>query len=159
MSLDTVVPTYGQRFKAVRVGRGWVPGKKPRLTQRQVAKALGYELPAPASPLEKKTRLPRLVTVQDHATALGCQPWELLLGVPTDYDHLRWPGLSPQDVEHLLAGLALLAPEQRMAVVRTCAKAVLDYGSLFPAETPSVRKSKPVTEESVGKTFRRKMHP
>lgn len=156
MPLDSCVPTYGQRFQIVRMGKDWAPGKKPRLTQRKVAEALGYVLPAPVSPLEKLKRLPKPQTIQEHAVALKCEPWELLLGVPTVYDELRWPSLSVREIEDLLAGFQLLPSAQRTAVLQTCAKAVRDAGPLFLIESPSTRKSKIETPAIGGNTSRRK---
>jgi len=34
-------------------------------------------------------RVPRATTIIKHAKALGCEPWELLDGVETEYDKLR----------------------------------------------------------------------
>ena len=103
--------SYGEQFRRLRQRAG--------LTQEQVAKALRYKRAAPVSLLERTTaRLPRARTIKIHATALRCEPWELLAGVPTDYDRLRTrTPLSDEELGILLWGLASLEARDRRVVL------------------------------------------
>lgn len=147
MALDCGVATYGQRFRAIRLGPGWQPGKPAKVTQEKLAKG-HFERPAPVSKLEHpESKLPKPVTILEHAELLKCEPWELLLGVPTEYDRLRWPDLSDAQLEAMLAGLRVMPAEQRAAVLRTCAKAVAALSDpLIQPETRPSRRSTPVSE-------------
>jgi transcriptional regulator with XRE-family HTH domain len=88
--------SYGERFRACRQRAG--------LTQEQVAKRLRYRRAAPVSLLERKTtKVPRAKTIKKHAAALGCHPWELLAGVATEYDPLRFQtALSTEELAVIL---------------------------------------------------------
>lgn len=103
--------TYGQRFKQLRQQQG--------LTQEQVAVALKFKRPAPVSLIERRlVKPPRQHTIKRHAAALGCQPCELLAGVPTEYDWLRTlPPVPSAELGVWLVGLAYLSPANRKTVV------------------------------------------
>ena len=96
--------SYGEQFRRLRERRG--------LTQEAVAAALKYKRAAPVSLIERKsTKVPRPKTIKKHALALACEPWELLAGVPTEYDWLRTPRpLTTGEMGILLFGLAHFSP-------------------------------------------------
>ena len=73
---------YGARFKQIRKAR-W------KGTVLQLAKKLGTDYPTSIYNIERAWRVPQLRTIQKHATALGCEPWELLQDVETEYDRAR----------------------------------------------------------------------
>lgn len=73
---------YGKRFRQLRKAR-W------KGTVLGLAKALGSEYPPTIYNIEKDWRVPSLTTLAKHASALGCQPWELLENVETDADRVR----------------------------------------------------------------------
>lgn len=73
---------YGARFKQIRKER-W------KGTVLQLAKKLGTDYPTSIYNIERAWRVPQLRTIQKHATALGCDPWELLQDVDTEYDRAR----------------------------------------------------------------------
>lgn len=158
MALDCGVATYGQRFLAVRLGPGWREGQKPRITQEKLAKDY-FKRAAPVSKLENpKAKLPKASTIQEHATdLLQCEPWELLLGVPSEYDRLRWPDLNDAQLETLLAGLKVMPAHQLEAILRTCGKAVAALPDpLIQVVKRSSRKSKPGTEGKETQTHQRR---
>lgn len=157
MGVECGVATYGQRFKAMRLGAGWRPGKRQKFTQEAVAKRLAFKRAAPVSLIETSDTVPKPVTIAEHAKALECQPWELLLGVPTDYDRLRFHALKPEELENLVAGLVILPPEQRTAILRSCEKAVRRLPDpLIPAETRPVRGPTPAKQATAAHTHRGK---
>lgn len=73
---------YGQRFKQLRQDR-W------KDTVLALAKRMGSNYPATIYNIEKDWRVPSLITLDKHAHALGCQPWDLLENVETDADRVR----------------------------------------------------------------------
>jgi transcriptional regulator with XRE-family HTH domain len=79
---DRQVLDYGARFKQIRKAR-W------NGTVLQLAKKLGTDYPSSIYHIERAWRVPQLRTIQKHATALGCDPWELLQDVETEYDRAR----------------------------------------------------------------------
>jgi len=108
--------------------------------------------------LERPTQKPpKPATIRLHAQALKSVPEELLLGVPTDYDRLRWPDLTEPQLEVLLAGLQKMPTEQRTAILRTCTTVVKALPDpLIPAATRLTRVSKLGTAEKEAKTHQRK---
>lgn len=77
--------TYGERFRALRRERWKGKGK----TVLALAKRLGSEYASTIYNIEKQWRVPSLATLTKHAEALGCQPWDLLVDVETEYDLVR----------------------------------------------------------------------
>jgi transcriptional regulator with XRE-family HTH domain len=61
------------------------------LTQEVLATRLKLKRPTPVSLWEgqRRSAIPKARTIKKIAAALGCQPWELLDGVETEYDKLR----------------------------------------------------------------------
>jgi hypothetical protein len=157
IGLDVSVASYGQRFRAVRLGPGWKPGRRARLTQEDVADG-HFERAAVVSNLEHpQAKLPKPVTIREHAAALKAEPWELLLGVPTEYDRLRFPDLSDVQLEALLAGLKVMPEDQLKAVLKTCTKAVAALPDpLIQEEMRLGRKSTPASAAKAGRTDRGK---
>jgi transcriptional regulator with XRE-family HTH domain len=139
--------SYGERFRFVREQR--------HLTQEQVAKALKYKRAAPVSLIERKnTRVPRPRTIQKHARALGCEVWELLAGVPTDYDRLRTPQpLSDAELAAILWGLAYLPPPDREKCVDLF-QAFLDSPALITATPLRAPTRAPATVATATRTHR-----
>lgn len=124
-----VLVKYGERFRLFR--------DKAELSQEDVARALGIkkERGSSVSNIERLALAPALAsTVQRHADALGCQPYELLAGVATRFDQLRVPTpLSDEEWSALAWGLALLPLSQR----RTALMGLQTFvDKLPPAEVP-----------------------
>lgn len=151
------VAKYGQRFRALRLGSGWKPGQAPKFTQEELMGPLAYDRAASVSNFERSDIVPQPDTIKHHAQALQAEPWELLLGVPTAYDRLRWPDLSDAQLETLLAGLKAMAPKQRAAVLRACAEAVAALPEpLIREGLKRGRVSSAATPGKVGRTDRGK---
>lgn len=74
--------TYGERFRYYR-HKFW----KGRLLE--LAQRLGSGYPSSVTNIERTWRVPNLPTLGKHAAALGCDPWDLLEGVETEYDSVR----------------------------------------------------------------------
>lgn len=72
----------------------------------------------------RDTRVPRPSTVRRFAIALECQPDELLFGVVTEYDRFRWPALSEDQREALVAGFGLMSAGQRKVLLDQLASKV-----------------------------------
>lgn len=79
------VVTYGQRFHALRLELWKGKGK----TVLALAERLGSKYAATIYNIERQWRVPSLPTLTKHAAALGCQPWDLLIDVETEYDLVR----------------------------------------------------------------------
>lgn len=79
MALASWSVRYGQRFRELRKER-W-PG-----TVLELAHELEYTHPGSVYTIERSWRVPMLTTIDKHAAALGCAPWELLQKVETEYD-------------------------------------------------------------------------
>lgn len=77
------MPAFGERLKELR--------ERAALTQETVAARMKLKRPTPISLWEgpRQHAIPKPATIKRLATALGCQPWELLDGVETEYDRLR----------------------------------------------------------------------
>jgi hypothetical protein len=71
--------TYGERFRELRK----LYWKKPIV---KLAQALGSDHSATVYNIEKQWRPPKLATIARHAKAIGCEPWELLRDVETEFD-------------------------------------------------------------------------
>lgn len=77
--------TYGERFRVLR--RQWCKAnKKPVLA---LAEQFGSKYVATIYNIERQWRVPSLSTLATHAAALECNPWDLLIGVETEYDIAR----------------------------------------------------------------------
>lgn len=81
--------TYGENLKRLR----------GEISQEEIARRMGLTRQGNLSQYELDQRFPTPETVQQHATALGCQPWELLQGVETEYDRLRSGAPSDKNVK------------------------------------------------------------
>lgn len=77
--------TYGERFRQLRLRQG--SGDEARVLD--LALKLGKGYPSSVYNIEQRWRPPNLRTIEAHARALGCQPWELLEDVETEYDLAR----------------------------------------------------------------------
>lgn len=77
-----LVVKYGARFRVVRK-LNW-KGRTAAL-----AVELGLEYSTSIYNIEKQLKVPNLTTIAEHAKALGCQPWQLLEGVETEFDLAR----------------------------------------------------------------------
>ena len=76
------VSSFGENLRREREARG--------LTQDQVARRMGYANNSQIAAWERSpNRLPDADNVRKAAEAIGCEPWQLLEGVETDYDRLR----------------------------------------------------------------------
>lgn len=84
MSLTIAAVTYGERFRQLRHRLF-----KPPLRVIDLARRLGKDHPQVIYGIEARWRVPNLDTIQEHAAALGVDPWELLEGVETEYDRAR----------------------------------------------------------------------
>jgi hypothetical protein len=78
--------TYGERFRELRLARAKKGGDKRAIA---VAKDLGNGYPSSVYNIEQMWRVPNLKTIARHAKLLGCEPWDLLIGVTTEYDTAR----------------------------------------------------------------------
>lgn len=142
---------YGDRFKEIREREG--------LSQGDVAARLKLEKErgSSVSNIERHTpRAPaRIGTIRRHATALGCQPWELLAGVTSELDRLRSPiPLSDAELSALLWGLAYLTPTQRSVALEQM-QSFLD--ALPPgAAPPQAAQPDPVRLAKVPRSNRRR---
>lgn len=74
--------TYGERFKELRA-QLWDG------TLMELAKRGGAGYLATIYNIERMWRVPTLPTIAKHAAMLGCEPWELLKNVDTEYDLAR----------------------------------------------------------------------
>jgi transcriptional regulator with XRE-family HTH domain len=75
--------TYGRRFRQLRGAR----------TLEDIAAEMGIKKGRGSSVSnieQRRTYPPRLATIKKHAAALGCEPWQLLQGVPSQ---AAWPVL------------------------------------------------------------------
>jgi len=79
------VVTYGQRFHVLRRELWKGKGK----TVLALARRMDSPYAATIYNIERQWRVPLLPTLMRHAAALGCRPWELLVGVETEYDLVR----------------------------------------------------------------------
>lgn len=129
------------------------------LDQEDVAAALELkkERGSSVSNIETRTiKAPaRKATIVKHATALKCQPWELLAGVATDLDRLRsQKPLSDEDLGVLLWSLGYLQPHQ----LRTALKPLQTLLDLIPLHArPKLNwRSAPAIEGRVVRTQQRK---
>lgn len=77
--------TYGQRFREIRRAKTG----DDKQTVVEIAQKLGRGYTSTVYNIERMWRVPNLPTLARHAEALGCQPWELLEGVVTEYDLIR----------------------------------------------------------------------
>jgi hypothetical protein len=84
--------TYGQRFKLVRKSRfkGTVLDLAQRLKGPKAAPQIVHNI-------DKLQRVPALKTIARHAKAVGCEPWELLLQVETEFDFARRINALPEN--------------------------------------------------------------
>lgn len=73
---------YGERFRELRQ-KLWTG------TILELARRLDSAYPATVYNIERQWRVPTLPTIAKHAKAIGCDPWELLVGVDTEYDLVR----------------------------------------------------------------------
>lgn len=73
---------YGARFRVLRKAR-W------KGTVLELARKLGSDYSATIYNIERSWRVPTLPTLDAHAAALGCAPWDLLEGVDTEVDRVR----------------------------------------------------------------------
>lgn len=85
LTFEPVGKTYGERFKELRLQRAGDDDAKVVAIARRIGK--GY--PSTVYNIERQWRLPSLKTLARHADALGCKPWDLLVGVSTEYDRVR----------------------------------------------------------------------
>jgi transcriptional regulator with XRE-family HTH domain len=76
-----VATTVGQNFRRIR--------KRKQITQEAIYRALNFKRVSNVSLLETSRRLPTPRTIKKMASALGCEPWELLENVETPHDALR----------------------------------------------------------------------
>lgn len=81
---------YGERFRVLRKTR-W------HGTVLALAIKLEYTHPGSVYTIERAWRVPMLTTIDKHAAALGCEPWELLENVETEYDLTR--ALAHEDLK------------------------------------------------------------
>lgn len=94
--------TYGQRFRELRRHLWTAKGK----TVLALAERLESKYAATIYNIERQWRVPLLPTLLRHADALGCQPWDLLINVETEYDLVRrLATLRPADAERRLRAL------------------------------------------------------
>lgn len=104
-----VLVRYGDRFRELRERAG--------LSQEQAAVELKLKKPrgSSVSNIElRSTHPPAPRTLERHAAALRCQPWELLAGVASKIDRMRAPSaLSAGELSALLWGLAFVEPSDR----------------------------------------------
>ena len=95
------VISYGERFRALRLRHA-----RTNDTVLSLAKRLGSDYAQTVYGIEKQWRVPTLVTIERHARAIGCEPWELLDGVQTEYDEARsLSALSPTAARSAWANL------------------------------------------------------
>jgi transcriptional regulator with XRE-family HTH domain len=91
---NVVEVDYGRRFRELRKQR-W------RGTVLELAKRLGSPYPTTVYNIEREWRVPGLTTLEKHAAAIGCQPWELLEKVDTEFDRVRaLERLAPEQALH-----------------------------------------------------------
>jgi hypothetical protein len=76
------------------------------------------ERAASVANIERMEHPPGAALVERDAAVLDTTAADLLLGVPTRYDRLRWPHLSDEQLESLLAGLQLMPRGQLDALVK-----------------------------------------
>lgn len=112
--------TYGQRFRQVRKAR-W--GK----TVLDLARKLGSNYAQAVYAIENDWRVPNLPTIEKHAAALSCEPWELLEDVETEYDAARELRKLPR-VDASIRWQALIARYRKSARTKEAG------GTTAPAE-------------------------
>lgn len=85
--------SYGKNFRRIREAK--------KLAQEEIARRLGVTRQANLPARERNPNVPRPPTILRHATALGCQPWELLDGLVFPYDELRRPSTEESTGAHI----------------------------------------------------------
>lgn len=88
--VSLVVMTYGERFRHIRLR---IATNDDRVIA--LARKLGKGYPSTVYNIEARWRPPNLKTIEKHAVALGCEPWDLLEGVETEYDLAKQIGKIP----------------------------------------------------------------
>lgn len=106
-----VVPKYGENLKRLRL--------LAKVSQETVAQRMGLKRQGNLPSYENGDGVPEAETIRQHAAAIGCDPADLLRGVVTEFDRIRWPGLTDAQREALLVGMAALPPAQLEALART----------------------------------------
>lgn len=82
---------YGKRFKELR------KAARPKRKVIELAKELGSPYPTTVYNIERQWRVPTIPTLQQHADALGVEPWDLLAGVETEMDRVRALSRLPRE--------------------------------------------------------------
>ena len=106
------VASYGANLKRLRAG-------KP---QESLAKKVGLARQANLPSYENDRRFPTPELVRQHARMLDCATSDLMRGVVTEFDRLRWPSLTEAELENLLTGFDQLPKAHRTAVLDECAR-------------------------------------
>lgn len=113
-SLIGGVPTYGENLRRFRAS----------LTQEKLAAKAGKKRQANLSSYENNHKFPGPKLVRRHASVLGKATGDLMLGVVTEYDRLRWPDLSDKQIETLLVGVTKMKPAERTGLLASFEPAV-----------------------------------
>lgn len=138
------VPTYGQNLKRLRAG----------VTQEELARRAGKTRQANLPSYENDKKFPSPKLVRQHAAVLGVSTADLMAGVVTDFDRIRFPDLTDAQLEALLSGVAALSPQQREALARSGATAVAALQS--PAATARDRAATIATPPTAAHTHPKK---
>lgn len=93
---NSTLVRYGENLKRERLDRG--------LSQKAVAAKMGLSQQGNLSEFEAKgsEKVPGADVIRAHAAAIGCEVRDLLVGVVTEIDRLRWPSLSDRELETLV---------------------------------------------------------
>lgn len=127
-----VMPTYGANLKRLRSGK---------LTQEALALKAKRARQANLPQYENNHKFPGPKLVRRHADLIGVSTSELMCGVVTEFDRVRFPNLTDAQREALLGGLALMKPDHLLALVQAGAQAL----EMLLAEEA---KSAPVSEST-----------
>jgi len=105
---------------------------------------------------ENDRKFPTAELVKRHAEMLGQSTADLMLGVVTDYDRVRWPLWTDTQIEQFLTGLGLLSEAQRTAIFESCAEKAAPALVKFQTDVERLRarRSKPAIPAITKKTHR-----
>lgn len=122
--------TYGRRFRQLRGARSL----EVIAAEMGIKKGRGSSV---SNIEQRRTYPPRLATIKKHAAALGCEPWQLLQGVPSQADALRMNDQPLAEFEVLLAAWPVLPEKSRHLYVET-ARRILNLQADPPILAPAI---------------------
>ena len=142
--------SFGERFRMIREAKKAQPSQEKRFTQEAVSERLKHQRAATISMIEGKKGdgVPQAKTIAQYAHALECLPQDLLVGVVTQHDKLRYQDESGA-FDELMYRLMLMWPHAAERAKRA-AVSQLEHSVDEPVHAQLVRDFlEPQTEHGV----------